>query len=560
MSSPVMIGDSLFAGVCSEVSPGPKAYPSAAAREPKQAFADTAPLAKIREELKSGETDSPQALVEGAASGEQVLGGEPHPEEPTAGPAGPPSLTESEPTDIESGEITGQAMTPPAEGPVAQGNPVAVAPVAVMPIAAMPAEVRRADVGGEASVSEQPIIASPQVMPGLPKAMSGGQQVAGESQGLVNTGVTDGTESVVQTGGILSAVEGAVDSAKSAPIQGSEGVETSQSKADAAVIVPAQGEMGGAPADAGPVVARDPSTESEVGIVARHETGLTAPETTEPAAKAPEQSREPIAGEDAKAANPENDSPATGISEAAQRDPSRSPSASNRGSSQENSGAQPQAEAQPTATDAQDKEGRFSDAKEGTKSQTEVLVSAQSGSSAFAERLSVRSAGSSGVDAPAVKSPIQDVGEQILGSLQASLVRGEKALLVRLDPPELGSVVVRFREQGDQVSGVIEVSNDDTRRDVEQALPQVLRSLQEAGLQVRRLEVTDQAARDLGKEQTRQDAWAQRDGSDQQGEHPEGPHQSGWSALRGVQQSPFEQGGTSESLNGAGQGRIDMLI
>jgi flagellar hook-length control protein FliK len=152
------------------------------------------------------------------------------------------------------------------------------------------------------------------------------------------------------------------------------------------------------------------------------------------------------------------------------------------------------------------------------------------------------------------------VGEQILGSLQASLATGDRQVMVRLDPPELGSVVVRVQEQGDQISGVLEIGRIETRREVEQALPEVLRGLEEAGFQVRRLEVTDQAARDLGREQMSQDAWAQREDADQQEGHPDGPYRSGWSTRNGAQPSAFDQGDSNESPEGVGRGRIDMLV
>ena len=226
--------------------------------------------------------------------------------------------------------------------------------------------------------------------------------------------------------------------------------------------------------------------------MARQEAGPTATESDEAPVKTPEQRAEFTSEQGAKATIPGNDSPATQTSEPVQRDPNPLSSPGDRGSTVEAGSTPVQAEVPASGTEAQNKEGHFSDGKEGaTKAQTEVLVPSQGDASVFAERLSARSATASGMDATTVKNPAQDVSEQILGSMQASLARGDRQLLVRLDPPELGNVVVRFQERGDQVSGVLEVSRDETRLEVEQALPEELRSLQDAGLQVRRPEVTD---------------------------------------------------------------------
>jgi hypothetical protein len=106
----------------------------------------------------------------------------------------------------------------------------------------------------------------------------------------------------------------------------------------------------------------------------------------------------------------------------------------------------------------------------------------------------------------------QDVGRQIIDSMQASLARGEREIVVRLHPPELGSVLVRFKEQDGQLHGLLEVSGSDTRREIEQALPQVLQALHDQGTHVRRLDVTvaDQTQGDSGRGQAQQEAWSRQ--------------------------------------------------
>ena len=85
-----------------------------------------------------------------------------------------------------------------------------------------------------------------------------------------------------------------------------------------------------------------------------------------------------------------------------------------------------------------------------------------------------------------------DIGKQILESIHNSLSQqsGDRQITVRLNPPELGKVFIKFQEQDAQLTGLLEVSKTQTRTDIEQALPQIIRNLQDCGIQIKRLEVT----------------------------------------------------------------------
>lgn len=150
------------------------------------------------------------------------------------------------------------------------------------------------------------------------------------------------------------------------------------------------------------------------------------------------------------------------------------------------------------------------------------------------------------------KGAAQSVSEQILDSVRASLDRGEQQVVVRLHPPELGSVVMRFGEQNDQIQGVLEVTRSETRHEVEQALPDVLRSLQDHGIQVRRLDVTvsDQSPGDSNGQPLQQDAWPQQQGSNRFARPP----------VVESQHPDFEsRPATASASISAPAGRIDML-
>jgi flagellar hook-length control protein FliK len=86
-----------------------------------------------------------------------------------------------------------------------------------------------------------------------------------------------------------------------------------------------------------------------------------------------------------------------------------------------------------------------------------------------------------GVDLGTNPNPVGTVGEQILDSVQASMAQGDRQIAVRLQPPELGTVTVRLREQGDHLEGTVEVGQSDTRREIERALPEVIRGLRMRG-------------------------------------------------------------------------------
>lgn len=159
-------------------------------------------------------------------------------------------------------------------------------------------------------------------------------------------------------------------------------------------------------------------------------------------------------------------------------------------------------------------------------------------------------------------TPTRDIGQQILDSMHASLARGDKQITIRLRPPELGTVLVRFREDGEHITGLLEVGKSDIRHEIEQALPQVLRSLHDAGVQVRRFEVvtSDQGQRDFARDQMQQGGWSQQRGSGESHDPLPGLGQARWS-----QDDTGHPGGSQEESNihhqgVAAPGTINMLL
>ncbi len=159
-------------------------------------------------------------------------------------------------------------------------------------------------------------------------------------------------------------------------------------------------------------------------------------------------------------------------------------------------------------------------------------------------------------------SPTRDIGEQILDSMHASLARGDRQITIRLRPPELGTVLVRFREDGEQITGMLEVSKSDIRHEIEQALPHVLRSLHDAGVQVRRFEVvtSDQGQRDFARDQMHQGAWPQQHGSGENHDPLRGSGQTRWPRDDTSHPAYSQEESNIHHRGVAAPGRINILL
>ncbi len=111
------------------------------------------------------------------------------------------------------------------------------------------------------------------------------------------------------------------------------------------------------------------------------------------------------------------------------------------------------------------------------------------------------------------------IGKQILESIHNSLSQQGKnqQITVRLNPPELGKVFIKFQEQDAQITGLLEVSKAQTRYEIEQALPQIIRDLADCGIQIKRLEVLlsdgEKSEQQALKDQSPQNGWAQQQDS-----------------------------------------------
>ncbi len=105
------------------------------------------------------------------------------------------------------------------------------------------------------------------------------------------------------------------------------------------------------------------------------------------------------------------------------------------------------------------------------------------------------------------------VSEQIQQSVRSSFGEGNRQITIRLNPPELGKVTIKFAEHADGITGLLQVDKLQTRQQIQQALPEIIQNLQDSGVQIKRLEVelTNQQQEHASKDQSStagQDSWS----------------------------------------------------
>ncbi len=98
--------------------------------------------------------------------------------------------------------------------------------------------------------------------------------------------------------------------------------------------------------------------------------------------------------------------------------------------------------------------------------------------------------------------------DQILHHLSLVSVSGtQQRIKLTLTPEHLGTVRITFNQTEGEVVGLLEVQKNQTRREVEQALPQLISAIQSSGVQVRRIEVVQwNASQDSAEDETAEDS------------------------------------------------------
>ncbi|MHC4131136.1 MAG: flagellar hook-length control protein FliK [Planctomycetota bacterium] len=121
------------------------------------------------------------------------------------------------------------------------------------------------------------------------------------------------------------------------------------------------------------------------------------------------------------------------------------------------------------------------------------------------------------------------VGQQIQESIQSSFSNEQQQITINLQPPELGKVTIKFEQQGDDITGQLEVTKAETKTQIAEQLPEIIRNLADAGIQIKRIDVNlvNQYEQNGYKEQSSQDMFLtdQQYQSQQQPDNYETPQQ-----------------------------------
>lgn len=110
------------------------------------------------------------------------------------------------------------------------------------------------------------------------------------------------------------------------------------------------------------------------------------------------------------------------------------------------------------------------------------------------------------------ESTPNSVARQIQNTIALGVQQNSNQIVIRLDPPELGQVAIRFQEDSQGITGVLEVQRPQTRADIQQALPEIVQQLQDSGVQIKRVEVLLSA--DSDRETFEDQAFAQAQDQD----------------------------------------------
>jgi flagellar hook-length control protein FliK len=158
----------------------------------------------------------------------------------------------------------------------------------------------------------------------------------------------------------------------------------------------------------------------------------------------------------------------------------------------------------------QSKGGSNSTSKNTSNSDSQQVFSDSSAQGLVIEQSPISAQAVKGGDNPLSGTAYSGLGEQIRESVQSLTSQGNQQITIRLNPPELGHVSIKLVQQADEITGLLEVSRAQTRYEIEQVLPEVLRNLADSGVQIKRLDVMleDQSQQQTYKDQSLQDNWS----------------------------------------------------
>lgn len=155
------------------------------------------------------------------------------------------------------------------------------------------------------------------------------------------------------------------------------------------------------------------------------------------------------------------------------------------------------------------------------------------------------------------KQVFDKVGEQLQASISNSVRQGESEVTVRLNPPELGQVVIKLQHQNGQINGSLEFSKAETKVEAQQLMPQLVRNLQDSGIAVKKLDVVQTQVDNSGQQQLRENVAG--DGLAYQQQFSQGQADSYGFGYDWTSAESYSEGGTlSESY--IGDQAVNILV
>ncbi len=84
---------------------------------------------------------------------------------------------------------------------------------------------------------------------------------------------------------------------------------------------------------------------------------------------------------------------------------------------------------------------------------------------------------------------VRDVARQVIDDIKVNFTPDTKSMTIALDPPELGKINIRMVQDNEGLSGVMQVQSSEVRDHIQRELPQVIATLHNSGIDVKKVEV-----------------------------------------------------------------------
>ena len=88
-----------------------------------------------------------------------------------------------------------------------------------------------------------------------------------------------------------------------------------------------------------------------------------------------------------------------------------------------------------------------------------------------------------------IASNASNTVSQVVNEIRSSSLTDRQQISIALDPPELGRINIRFQQKNGEIIGLLEADNVKTRQEISDEMPLIIRSLNEGGIAVKKVEV-----------------------------------------------------------------------